>query len=89
MPFFVYILKCSNDAFYTGWTTDPNRRLKQHNSGKGASYTKLNGPSVLVYVEEMTDRSSAQKREREIKTWSHQKKRIHIQNHPYSPTTDP
>ncbi len=71
MPFFVYMLKCANDAYYTGWTTDPQRRLKQHNGGQGARYTRLNGPSQIVYLEEHPDRVSAQKRELEIKKLDH------------------
>ena len=69
MAYYVYILECANQAFYTGWTTDPQRRLKQHNNGRGAKYTRLNGPSKLVYLEELPDRTSAQKREAQIKSW--------------------
>ena len=39
MPFFVYMVECANGQFYTGWSTDPTRRLKQHNRGKGARFT--------------------------------------------------
>lgn len=78
MAYYVYILECANQAFYTGWTTDPQRRLKQHNNGRGAKYTRLNGPSKLVYLEELPDRTSAQKREAQIKSWdrSHKSKLI-------------
>ena len=74
MAYYVYILECANQAFYTGWTTDPQRRLKQHNNGRGAKYTRLNGPSKLVYLEELPDRTSAQKREAQIKSWDHSHK---------------
>ena len=48
MAYFCYLLKCANGAYYTGWSTDPYRRLQQHNNGKGARYVKLNGPAQLA-----------------------------------------
>ena len=68
------MLLCANGGYYTGWTTDPLRRLKQHNAGRGARYTRMNGPSELVYVEEVADHSTALKREAEIKLLKHHKK---------------
>jgi putative endonuclease len=67
--YFCYILKCADGTFYTGWTTDPDRRLLQHNQGRGSRYTRVRRPVLLVYVERQPDRSSAQKRERRLKTW--------------------
>jgi putative endonuclease len=67
MPYFCYILECSDGTYYTGWTTDPKRREKQHNAGTGARYTRMRRPVRMVYVEEQPDRSSAQKREIVIK----------------------
>ena len=67
MPFFCYILECSDGSFYTGWTTDPLRREKQHNAGTGARYTRMHRPVRLVYIEEQPDRSTAMKREVAIK----------------------
>lgn len=80
MAYYCYILQCANGAFYTGWTTDPIRRLKTHNAGRGACYTRLNGPAKLVYLEEVADHSTALKREFEIKQWKHAKKRRFIEN---------
>ena len=74
MAYYCYMVRCANDAFYTGWTTDPRRRLKAHNAGQGARYTRMHGPVVLVYVEEVADHSAALKREAEIKRYSHMKK---------------
>ena len=74
MAFYCYMLLCANGGYYTGWTTDPLRRLKQHNAGRGARYTRMNGPSELVYVEEIADHSTALKREAEIKLLKHHKK---------------
>ena len=74
MPFYCYMVHCANDAFYTGWTTDPLRRVKEHNAGRGARYTKMHGPVKLVFVEEVEDHSTALKREVQIKRYSHQRK---------------
>ena len=74
MAYYCYILECSDGSFYTGWTVDPVRREKQHNSGHGAAYTRLHRPVHLVYLEEMPDRSSAMKREVQIKRYRHQEK---------------
>ena len=67
MGFHCYIVECSDGSFYTGWSTDPDRRVKLHNAGRGARYTRTRRPVKLVYVEELADRSSAMKRERAIK----------------------
>lgn len=72
---FVYILKCSDDTLYTGITIDLNRRLDEHNnSPKGAKYTRIRRPLELLYFEEYQDKSSASKRELEIKKLSRGKK---------------
>ncbi len=68
------MVRCTNDAYYTGWTTDPIRRVKEHNAGRGARYTKMHGPVELVYVEEVEDHSAALKREAQIKRYPHRKK---------------
>jgi putative endonuclease len=66
--YFVYIVKCIDDTFYTGIATDLERRIDEHNrSEKGAKYTRVRRPVSLVYSEEHPDRSSASKREYEIK----------------------
>ncbi len=67
MGFYCYILECADGTYYTGWTTDPARRARQHNSGRGARYTKTRRPVKLVYIEPQPDRSTAQKREIKIK----------------------
>lgn len=65
--YYVYMLRCSDGSLYTGITTDPERRLQEHNSGVGAKYTRAHGPCTMVYLEETVDRSSASKREYAIK----------------------
>jgi putative endonuclease len=64
---FVYVVRCADGTLYTGWTTDLARRVSQHNAGRGARYTRIHGPVVLVYREEVPDRSAAMRRERTIK----------------------
>lgn len=71
---YVYILRCKDDSLYTGWCRDIDQRLKLHNSGKGAKYTRAKGPCKLVYYEEINDMSEALKREIAIKKLSKQKK---------------
>jgi len=80
MPFFCYILECTDGTFYTGWTTDPPRRERQHNAGRGAKYTRMRRPVKLVYVEELVDRRSAMKRERAIKKMARAQKQKLIQS---------
>lgn len=72
---FCYMLECADGSYYTGWTTDPARRLRQHNQGKGAAYTRMHAPVKLVYVEPQPDRSTAMRRERAIKRLSHERKK--------------
>ncbi len=75
MSYFVYILECSDKTLYTGIATDVARRLDEHNnSDKGAKYTKIRRPLKLVYSEESENRSSASKREYEIKKLTREKK---------------
>lgn len=64
---YTYILKCRDGSLYTGWTTDLERRLKEHNSGKGAKYTKSRRPVMLVYYETFDTKEEAMKREYAIK----------------------
>ncbi len=73
MPY-VYMLRCQDGSFYTGWTVDLKRRLLVHNQGKGARYTRARLPVMLVYAEELPDKSTALKREYQIKKLSHQDK---------------
>jgi putative endonuclease len=61
------MVRCADGTLYTGWTTDVARRVSQHNTGRGARYTRIHRPVVLVYREEVPDRSAAMRRERAIK----------------------
>lgn len=74
MNWYVYMLNCADDTLYTGITTDPERRLKQHNDGIGAKYTRSRLPVSVVYVEQVSDRSAALKREWQIKHLTREEK---------------
>jgi UV DNA damage endonuclease len=82
---FVYILRCADGSFYTGITNDPERRLRQHNSGTASRYTRSRLPVDMVYREPQRSHSLALKRELEIKAFSKQKKQGLIQNTNPSP----
>ena len=71
---FCYIVECADGTYYTGWAVDPEKRVKVHNAGRGAKYTKMRLPVKLVYVEEQPDRVTAMKRERAIKKMTREKK---------------
>ena len=77
---YLYILRCGDGTLYTGITTDVERRLEQHRTGKGAKYTRGRGPLELVYQETCLDHSQALKREAAIKRMSRQKKEILIKS---------
>jgi len=66
--YYVYIVECADETLYTGIATELARRVEEHNSSeKGAKYTRARRPVTLVYSEEYPDRSTASKREYEIK----------------------
>lgn len=78
-PYFVYLLECEDGSLYTGVTTDVERRLAEHKSGIGSHFTRAKVAKRIVYTERHPDRSSAQKREAEIKKWSREKKMALLQ----------
>ena len=71
---YLYILKCSDGSFYTGVTPDLHRRVKAHNDGNGAKYTRCRLPVSLIYSETNLTKSEAFKREFLIKGWPKKKK---------------
>lgn len=71
---YVYILRCSDDTYYTGWTNNLQNRIKKHNDKKGAKYTRARTPVELVYHETYETRSLAQKREIQIKKMNRKSK---------------
>ena len=77
---YTYIVKCSDGSLYTGWTNNLEKRIKDHNAGRGAKYTKARRPVVLVYKEEFQTKQEAMKREWEIKRLSRKEKLSMIEN---------
>ena len=78
----LYILRCGDGTLYTGITTDVEKRLETHRSGKGAKYTRGRGPLELAYREVCGSHSDALKREAEIKKLSRQEKELLIRKTP-------
>ena len=64
---YTYIVRCSDNTLYTGWTNNLKKRLKTHNAGRGAKYTKVRRPVRLVYYETFETRGEAMSREASIK----------------------
>ena len=71
---YTYIVRCSDGTLYTGWTNDLNKRIKAHNNGKGAKYTKPRLPVELVYAKEHATKEEAMKDEYRIKQLSRKRK---------------
>ena len=88
---YLYILKCSDGSLYTGITQDIHRRIKIHNDGKGAKYTRCRLPVSLLYSEIKLTKSEALKRELQIKAWPREKKLALIYQeklHPAKPVSE-
>ena len=71
---YTYILRCADGSYYTGWTTDPEKRLQAHNAGKGAKYTRSRLPVEIVHLEAFETKEEAMRRERQIKQLTRQQK---------------
>jgi putative endonuclease len=67
MSHYVYVLRCADDTLYTGYTTDVQRRVAEHDAGEGAKYTRGRTPVELAHVESFESKSDAMSREHEIK----------------------
>ncbi|GGL29656.1 hypothetical protein GCM10009037_11710 [Halarchaeum grantii] len=70
----VYVLECCDGSYYTGYTTDVERRVREHNSGRAAKYTRGRTPVELRYTEAYDSKSEAMSREYEIKQLSRRQK---------------
>ena len=64
---YTYMVRCRDDSLYTGWTNHLEKRVEDHNSGRGAKYTKSRRPVELVYYEQFETKEEAMRREWEIK----------------------
>jgi len=71
---YVYVIECSDGSFYTGYTTDVQRRVAEHDDGEGAKYTRGRTPVELLHTESFESRSAAMRREAEIKGFSRGRK---------------
>ncbi len=80
---YMYVVECSDRTLYTGYTTDLERRIKTHNSGKGAKYTRHRRPVKLLYSERFPDKSSAMKAEAAFKKKSRKEKLDYIERQPH------
>jgi len=78
--YFIYLLECADKSIYTGITTDVKRRFEEHKEGKASHYTNARGAVKILYTEKCKDRSSALKREMDIKKLSREKKLDLIEN---------
>lgn len=76
----VYILKCGDGSLYTGYTNDLTHRIKMHEEGKGAKYTRGRGPFKVVYLEKFDTKEEAMKKEYEIKQLTRKGKLLLIRN---------
>jgi putative endonuclease len=72
--YYVYILECRDGSLYTGWTTDPQRRLKEHNGGRGAKCTRSRLPVIIRHLESYETKREAMQRECCIKKLSREEK---------------
>ncbi|MDD4803018.1 MAG: GIY-YIG nuclease family protein [Syntrophomonas sp.] len=84
MPY-VYILKCSDNTLYTGYTVDIKRRLQEHQEGLGSKYTRGRTPVELVYLETQANKSEAMQRECQLKKLTKAAKQRLIENSPIQP----
>ena len=78
--YYVYILRCADDSYYTGITNRLQHRLDMHNAGKASHYTAARRPVEIVYKEEQPDKSAALKREYQIKQLTREEKIVLIKN---------
>jgi len=76
--YYLYILLCSDNTLYTGITNDIAKRMKTHREGKGSKYVRSRSPFKLIYIEPHNDKSSACKKEFEIKTWTRKEKILNL-----------
>ncbi len=76
--FYTYLLECADGTLYCGYTNDLERRVRTHNEGKGAKYTRSRLPVKVVYYETFQDKSEAMRREAQIKQMTREQKRALI-----------
>ena len=85
---YAYMLRCKDNSIYSGYTTNLEKRLETHNSGKGAKYTRNRLPVKLEYYEEFEDKREAMKREWQFKQYTHLEKETIIRGGKYERKTN-
>jgi len=75
---YTYLLECADGSLYCGWTKDPEHRLKEHNAGSGAKYTRSRRPVKMVYLEKFDTKEEAMSRERRVKRMTRRQKQALI-----------
>ncbi|MEK3856806.1 GIY-YIG nuclease family protein [Cytobacillus sp. FSL H8-0458] len=78
---FFYVLHCRDGSLYAGYTNDLEKRVKAHNEGKGAKYTRGRGPVELVFTRSFSEKGEAMRAEYEFKQWSRKKKDEFLKQH--------
>ena len=78
--YYVYILRCDDGSYYTGYSNNPANRFIEHSKGRGARYTRMHKPDGIAYIQGLKTRRAAMRRERQIKTFTHEQKRNLIEN---------
>ncbi|AQP53509.1 endonuclease [Vagococcus penaei] len=83
---YFYVLECADLSYYAGYTTDIGRRLNEHNTGKGAKYTRLASrrPAKLIHIEKFPSKSAAMKAEYAFKQLTRKQKECYLANNPSS-----
>ena len=74
MSYYVYVILCKDNSFYTGYTKNLDSRMRLHMNGKASRYTRMHRPKKIVYVEEFDSRTKAMQRERKVKRLNHRQK---------------
>ncbi len=80
--YYTYLLECADGTYYCGWTTDPARRLAEHNNGTGSRYTRSRRPVRLVYLKSLLSRNEGMRLDAAIKKMSSRQKSELIQSVP-------
>ena len=81
--YYIYIVRCQDDTYYTGFTNNIEKRIRAHNENKGAKYTRGRTPVELVYSEEFENKTEALKREYKVKQLTRKQKELLISKNRY------
>ena len=85
---YMYVVRCADDTLYTGYTTDLERRIKTHNAGKGAKYTRVRRPVKLIYSESFASKNQAMSAEATFTRKTRKQKLVYIATHKNEDSTN-